>query len=41
MPAQRIEQRHGYHRDRGDRDRSREAEKLGYQLEQRHADSAD
>jgi hypothetical protein len=40
MPAQRIEQRRGDHRDRGDRDRGREADKLGYQLEQRCADSA-
>jgi hypothetical protein len=40
MPAQRIEQRRGHHRDRGDRYRGREADKLGYQLEQRRADSA-
>jgi len=40
MTAQRIEQRRGHHRDRGDRDGSREAGKLGYQLEQRRADRA-
>lgn len=41
LPTQPIEQRRGHQRNPGDRDRSREADKLDRQLEQGRADSAD
>jgi hypothetical protein len=41
VPAQRMEQGHGNQRERGDRDRSREAGNLHHQLEQGRADGAD